>query len=381
MWRSQNRRRLLLGLAISLLAHALLLLGPRRPPLSPVQPPVDVVELELVFEDAQVPDAAIEEGESQASRVTHSGPVGDLPPAITPGPRVPASSAAAPRQQEPTPEQGEVVRQEEDGVWREEALPKLDLVYRPKVDPGGTLEGIPEGSTDGDLEGDATSEARQIEERLEGFFRDKRAEERARFRAEPALVELRQRFERQFSVPMEVLDEAPQSPNLGLGGAAQAYLSQAQRYGETGNPYEEDGFAPGAPDALDTVASTVFRYGRADATFGPPVSSTTATLTTLVVRIEVVRLDEGIEVRLLEGSGVPRFDRLALEQARREVERMSFPARVQRTRWAFISSLRVTPPSPVVGCSLDQAFIPQECFYPGSKHQRSRVLLEAVYAE
>lgn len=40
-----------------------------------------------------------------------------------------------------------------------------------------------------------------------------------------------------------------------------------------------------------------------------------------------------------------------------------------------------TPPGPVVGCSIDQAFVPQECFYPGSKHQRSRVYLEALYLD
>lgn len=266
-------------------------------------------------------------------------------------------------------------RREEDGVWREEALPKLDLVYRPKLEPGAVPEGAPEEAL-GEV-----SEGREIEDRLQAYFRDKRAEEYARSRVEPVIVELRQRLEQKFTVPMEVLEEAPSSPSLGLGAGMRAYATQAERYGATGNPYGEGLLAPGSPEGPDTLASTVFRFRHADAELAPPVSSTSATVTTLVVRIEVVRGEEGIEARILESSGVPRFDPLALEQVRRELLRLTLPPEVRRMRWAFASTLRVTPPGPTVGCSIDQAFIPQECFYPGSKHQRSRVHLEAIYAD
>lgn len=240
----------------------------------------------------------------------------------------------------PAPGERVVERRREDGVWREEALPRLDLDLRPKFD----LE--PDEAHAEHPGAGAPSEGRQIEERLEAYFRDQRAEEHARSRADPALMELRRRLEGQFTVPMEVLEDAPTNPTLGLGGAARAYLSQAQRYGATGNPYEEDFLAPGAPGALDTVASSLFRYGNADADWEPPISATTATVTTLVARIEVRREEEGVEARIVESSGVPRFDRLALERIREELERRPPPEEARRTRWAFVSSLRVTRPAP-----------------------------------
>jgi hypothetical protein len=377
----KDRERWLLGIAVSLLAHALLL-WPHSDRLSVVPPAPTPIELEILQKEPSVevgtppqrpepePVADSTVG-GQSDGGAPAAPRGDRPPTVVPEPMEPAGRAS---EDEP------VVRREEDGVWREEALPKLDLVYRPKA----PLEEVPSGEADDVSEGEreAASVGRRIEERLEGFFRDKRAEEHARSRAEPAIVELRRRLEQRFSVPMEVLEEAPKGqPNLGLGGSLRAYAVQAQRYGATGNPYEEGILAPGSPEALDTPASTQFRFSNADVSREPLVSSTTATVTTLVARIEVVRGEDGVEARVLEGSGVPRFDRLALEQVRRELERVKLPPEVRRMRWAFVSTLRVTPPGPTVGCSIDQAFVPQECFYPGSKHQRSRVHLEALYLD
>lgn len=366
MKRGQNRRRLLLGLVVSLLAHGLLLLMPAGRP--PAPPPPTPIEFELLYTEAPSGPASEELGApvEEARRVpapraeTPSVETREFPPAAEPAPK-----------EAPPPERGPVVRREEDGVWRDEALPQLDLDYRPKPPVTADEKGEPEGIE--------ISEGRRIEERLEAYFREKRAEENARSRVEPAVAELRRRFDKRFSVLMEVLEGAPKNSNLGLGDAIRAYAIQAQRYGATGNPYEEDFLAPGAPGGPDTVASTVFRYRHADATRGPPISATGTTLTTLVARIEVERGAEGGEARVLEGSGVLRFDRLALEQVRRELLRVELPEDVKRMRWAFVSSLRVTPPGPTVGCSFDQAFIPQECFYPGSKHQRSRVYLEAIY--
>lgn len=374
----RDRKRLLLGIAVSLLVHGLVLVPSGDPP--PAAPPT-TIELEILHDEPSLQASAPVEAEDPEPAAGSSvGAVaerralaaqarGDRPPVVRPEPEEAAETVS---------EEPPIVRREEDGVWREEALPKLDLVYRPKAPlDHEAVEETPEGARRA-----GASAGREIEERLEGYFRDKRAEEHARSRAEPAVVELRQRLEQRFEVPMEVLDETPESTlDLGLGDSLRAYAAQARRYGETGNPYEDGILAPGSPESLDTPASTQFRFLNADANPEPPVSSTTVTVTTLVARIEVVREEDGVEARVQEGSGVPRFDRLALDRVRRELERVELPSEVRRMRWAFVSTLRVTPPGPVVGCSIDQAFVPQECFYPGSKHQRSRVYLEALYLD
>lgn len=266
-----DRKHLSFGIALSLLVHGMLLwLPPRRP--SPESPSTETIELEFVYEEApaEAPEARPEEAPAV-------GPARGRPPAEGPAVARPASGKSPSEAQRdlppsveadsrrPAPEKEPVVRREEDGVWREEALPRLDLDCRPKLPPP-EVEEAPEG----DGEGSAISEAEQIEDRLEEYFRDKRAEENARSRVEPAIAQLRQRLDRRFTVPMEVLEEAPRNFNLGVGDALRAYLIQAKRYGETGNPYGEDFLAPGAPGGPDTVASTVFRYRHADAAKAPP---------------------------------------------------------------------------------------------------------------
>lgn len=362
--RGPDRRQLLIGLLASVALHALLiLLPPRRETPAPSPRPI---ELELVYTEPSEPP--------QEEILPGPGPAAVPAPAPAPPTRAPKappqteSAAAGPEgSQGATP----VEEQAAPSFRREEEAP-LDLAYRPSHPP----------PTEPDVHVEpAPSEAREIEARLETYYRDKRAEEHARTRAEPALVELRERLDRRFSVPREILEEAPGSSDLGMGDALRAYAVQAERYGATGNPYGEGPLAPGSPEGPETLASEVFRHRNADAELGAPISRTSATITRLVARIEVARSGAGIEARVWESSGVPRFDRLALEEVRRELARVELPPEVQRTRWAFVSTLRVTPPSLTVGCSFDQAFIPQECFYPGSKHQRSRVLLEAVYLE
>ncbi|HLV60190.1 MAG TPA: hypothetical protein VKY51_02175 [Fredinandcohnia sp.] len=269
------------------------------------------------------------------------------------------------------------MRREEPTDLGPDAFRRLDLDYRPRVEAEPGADEAP----DGPASTDPREEARAIEERLETYFRDRRAEEHARTRVQPEVAELRKRLERRFTIPMEVLEEVPTDHNLGLSDALRVYATQAERYAATGNPYGDGLLAPGAPEGPETIASEIFRLQHADAELEPPISSTTATVTTLVVRIEILRTDEGFEARVLESSGVPRFDALALEQVRRELARVTLPPDVRRMRWALASTLRVTPPGPTIGRSIDQAFIPQECFYPGSKHQWSRVYLEALYLD
>ena len=88
------------------------------------------------------------------------------------------------------------------------------------------------------------------------------------------------------------------------------------------------------------------------------------------------------EIRLHRSSGSPAFDRAALDAARTLAEgALEAPPDGSTTIWAFEASLRITPPAPIVGCSFDAGFIPQECFYPMSRHLKHGVKLLGVWHE
>lgn len=360
-------RRSYAAAVLSLLLHLALFLalrGEKRAP--PGTPPI---ELEIVVVQAPKQEEA-EPGQEVGERIAEAA----APP--RPSPRTERGAApsrgdlppeAPPAEPPPGPERAPP-RREEDGVWREAPPPTLDLyprVVAPELEPSPARE---EPTT---------------EDRLHGLFDEDRAKERALKRADPELVELRRTFERHFSVPLEYLDEAPRMTSqmpMNVDGAVKAWFDQAQAYGAEGNPYGDGPLVPGARGSIaDEVRE--FRLRQDSPGPDPLISETTATTQRLVAQIEILHGEDGafLEVRLVKGSGVPRYDRLALRQAEEAARRSPGTDGARRSIWAFFALLKTTPPAPIAGCSVDPYFIPQECFYPGSKHMRTRVVLEAIH--
>ncbi|HEY0838587.1 MAG TPA: TonB C-terminal domain-containing protein [Vulgatibacter sp.] len=227
---------------------------------------------------------------------------------------------------------------------------------------------------------------RQIERRLAELFAEDRAVETARSRADAYWLGLRQRMEKGFAPPMEIVEAGPGSGSAGMQGAIDSYRAQASAYAATGTPYGDDPLVPGgrrgfALEAADEVSSRVFGAPLPEA-IGE--SSVFSRRLVAVVEVEQDRDGSLAGVRLVSSSGIPAYDRLALEQARdpRTVSAAELgppPAQGRRTKWAFASTLRIIPPLPMAGCSIDAYFMPGECFWPLKKILRHRVSLLAIY--
>ncbi len=89
---------------------------------------------------------------------------------------------------------------------------------------------------------------------------------------------------------------------------------------------------------------------------------------------------------LAGSSGNKAYDKMALDKAETmtagesdEDELGPPPKALRRTLWAFESDFSQIPPVPVVGCSFDAYFVPEDCFYPLKKFVKPRVKLRAIY--
>jgi len=407
-----GRLRFGAAMAVSAVVHGLLLLAlwlapapvtPRPPPAG--QRPIEVVILEVPPAADREPhpeggapasgevreasaaaspsagDATIAADEVQSLAVEGIASREDAPPPTPPaGGEAPAqgSSAVAASATGGSPEGSITVVPEEEprSVDDRFRLPReLDLrapLAPPPDEPAPAAPQVPE--------------ERRIERRLDELFAEDRAVETAKHRADAYWLDLRHRLERGFAPPQELLEAGPGSDSAGMRGAIDSYRAEAAAFGASGTPYGDAPLEPGgrrgfAHEVVDEVATRVFRRPQDVA-----IGDSSLLSRTLVAVVELEQGADGslVEARLVSSSGIPAYDRIALGHARdgRVVAAEALgppPAQGRRTRWAFTSALRIVPPAPIVGCSFDAHFIPQDCFYPLKRFVRHRVRLLAVY--
>jgi|GEM_PF-4031549 len=377
-----GRRRFGAAIVASAVVHGLLLLALwLAPPLEPPAPtPQAPIEIEIVESPPPEP-----EGASPGALETANEAPGRAAPDTRAEPRAPRVAAkvgapsSGPRPRgDGAPEGSLTVVPEEpprpiDERFRE---PKeLDLrlpVAPPQDEPAPAAPPLPED--------------RRIEQRLNELFAEDRAVETARSRPDGYWFQLRHRLEKDFSPPMEIVEAGPGSDNAGMKGAIDSYLSEAAAFGATGTPYGDDPLVPGgrrgfAHEVADDVATRVFNRPQQEA-----IGDTAYLSRKLVAVVEIEQGPDGSlsGAHLVSSSGIPAYDRIALDHVGKGGAAFAEalgppPPQGRRTRWAFTSMLRIVPPAPIVGCSVDAYFIPQECFYPMKKILRHRVRLLAVY--
>ncbi|WP_157370417.1 hypothetical protein [Vulgatibacter incomptus] len=229
-------------------------------------------------------------------------------------------------------------------------------------------------------------EGRRIEKRLEELFAEDRAVETAKNRADPYWFDLRRRLEREFSVPLDLVEDGPGNGTLGLQGAIDTYRAQAKAYANSGNPHGDGPLVPGsrrgmAQELRDELAEGVFGEPLAEA-----IGDRSLFSRELVTVVELEQASDGsiLDVRLITKSGSPGHDQIALDHMRTDGAAAASdlgapPAQGRRTRWAFTSSLWIVPPLPMVGCGFDAQFMPTTCVYPLKKNLKHRVRLLAIY--
>jgi hypothetical protein len=390
-----------LALLASLLAHAGFLAwagrSPRRGP-----PPVVPIELELV----EVPPAAapVPAGEAIVTRPLDSGarlpprgrasrrPGGAVEPAAPPpspgsgpGPAVATGAPGPVVAPEATvlPPAPEAPAESPPPAARETVLagrePDLSLRWPA---PGGPGEGdagpAGEGGA-GEPGGRAAEppEAERLARRVETMLTADAPFRRARESADPYWIEVKNRLQREFVVPAEVVEDRPGG---GFGPQtrefARAYLAAAERYGKTGSWQDPDlMYAPHAK-AIADIAADLPQFESTPKERIEPGEDATRIVSW--VRVSFAPDGAVLSISLDRSSGVPAHDRLAMEAAESLPNLGPRPVDQADTLWAFETALWIVPPAPVAGCALDATFVPGPCFYPLKRMVRSRVRLEAV---
>ena len=231
---------------------------------------------------------------------------------------------------------------------------------------------------------------KRVAGRIDGFAQSFNAHERA---AVPDVYwrNLRDEMAKGFEVPYEVLDQGGRGGGR-MAAVAEQYGRDLGSYGKTGNPFAGEAGAPGSPLSLqqDVARQQLAGRGLSETALGQVEMLTrglrTASSQHLIARILISQREDGTlaDVALVDGSGNPVYDRLALQQAKamakKKLETLGpLPAVGRRTLWAFDTDFSVMPPLPIAGCALDAYFIPRDCFYPLKKTARTRINLEAIY--
>jgi hypothetical protein len=389
-----------LALLASILAHGAFLAWEGRAPRREA-PPVVPIELEIVEVPAAAPASA---GEAIVTRPPEPG--AGLPPRGRASPRpggarepaaTPSSPAPGPRSTVAARAPGPVVAAEATApspapeapaeppppAARETVLagrePDLSLRWPAPEGPGEGGAGPAGEGGAGEPGGTAADlpEAERLARRVETMLTADAPFRRARESADPYWIEVKNRLQREFVVPAEVVEDRPGG---GFGPQnrdfARAYLARAERYGKTGNWQDPDlTYAPHARAFANIDADLPLFESTPKERIEPGED---ATRIVSWVRVSFGPDGAVLSISLDRSSGVPAHDRLALEAAESLPNLGPRPADQSDTLWAFETALWIVPPAPVAGCALDAYFMPGPCFYPLKRMVRSRVRLEAV---
>ena len=233
-----------------------------------------------------------------------------------------------------------------------------------------------------------------VKRRIEGWFSDEKAKQRAQTGRDSYWQTVEDRLRHGFDPGWDVLDRGPKAGRSGLGTFFDTWQQQAASYGRTGNPFTGAPDAPGATKPLNEEFTALANEDRGlrggsfsmmPQLFNGLVAGGTTSGQVgpnhLVALVRITLREDGslFAVELAGGSGNRVYDRLALAKAR-SLDMLQLgrapPALV--TLWAFETDFTQVPPVPLAGCALDD-FIPKNCWVPLQKRVRSRVRLMAIF--
>jgi hypothetical protein len=385
--RGTERRRSAAALGASLALHALLLavlvlegVG-TRPPAAPR--PAPPLEITLVPRE-RAPVVEPPRTSSRSARAPSDRGSTGSPPAEREPARPDPSTGSGEGRGSPAAPRGSASWRAAEGLGE---APRGALALR----PGGrarSLEPDPEPpQRDPSLPEDPEVAAARGKRRLDAWFEDLKAIDRARVAPDAYWSQLRERLGAGPEVPWDVLDRggdgAPRAIAGGLGDALASYQRQAERWAATGRL---DVPAPSRADVAREVADPAGVSETARALLAPGRSGGSFLGTGLLALVSITQGEDGAvrAVELVRGSGNHVYDALVLARAQAlapDAPRLlgAPPGGSRRTLWAFATRLELFPPIPVAGCGFDATFRPTGCFYPLKKSVRTQVSLQAVY--
>jgi hypothetical protein len=235
-----------------------------------------------------------------------------------------------------------------------------------------------------------------VARRVEGWFSDVKAKERAQVRDSYWQV-IENALGRGFDPGWDVFEQGPKAPHSKVSAFVESWKRQAEAYGRSGNPFAELPDAPGMRKPLhdEFIGLANEDRGLGSVSLGdtlhplPQIGMVVAAGTTsgqnwhssLVALVRITQREDGslFAVELVGSSGNAIYDRLVLGQARSlGTLQLGRPPQGLDTLWAFETNFTQIPPVPIAGCALDD-FIPKNCWYPLQKRAHSRVRLQAIY--
>ena len=379
-------RRWWVALAGALALHAVLLVAvaiSSREKQAPPKPKVLQVELRKLAPPERTPQVEPVPAPPKSTpkrRVTEAEP---HPPAALPTPTVSPQDARVDRWQE----------WHAAGIDRSGGRLSLQLQHPESALPGHDEAGNGGLVREKSREEQLAEEKSTVERRIEGWFSDEKAKQRAQSGRDAYWQTVEDRLRQGFDPGWDVLDQGPKRSRL--GAFFETWQKQAASYGQTGNPFAG---VPGAPGTTRPLNEEFIRLANEDrglrsASSFPImpqlfnmlyVGSTAAGEkgpNGLVALVRITLREDGslFAVELAGTSGNAAYDRLALGKAR---ALSMLPLGVAPpglvTLWAFETDFTQVPPVPIAGCALDD-FIPKNCWVPLQKQIRSRVRLMAIF--
>jgi hypothetical protein len=258
-------------------------------------------------------------------------------------------------------------------------------------EPGNDLSGLVREKS---REEKLAEESSTVKRRIEGWFSDEKAKQRAQTGRDAYWQAVEDSLRRGFDPGWDVLDQDRNGPRSRLGVFFDTWRKQAASYGRTGNPFAGVSGAPGATRPLNeefvelanedrglrggsfSMMPQLFSLLVAGSTISGQVGPNN-----LVALVRITLREDGslFAVELAGSSGNRGYDRLALGKARSlNMLRLGVAPPALVTLWAFETDFMQAPPVPVAGCALD-GFIPKNCWGPLQRQVRSRVRLMAIF--
>ncbi|HYS10092.1 MAG TPA: energy transducer TonB [Myxococcales bacterium] len=232
-----------------------------------------------------------------------------------------------------------------------------------------------------------------VSRRIEGWFSDEKARQRARTDRDAYWQAVEDGLRRGFDPGWDVVGQGPNVPKSRLGVFLDTWQKQAASYGATGNPFAGVPGAPGTVRPLHQEFTALANEDRGlrgvsfnptvpifDLVFaGAPTGGQPFWPNSLVALVRITLREDGslFGAELAGSSGNPAYDRLALGKAR-SVGKLALRPPALVTLWAFETDFAQAPPLPIAGCALDD-FVPKNCWAPLQRRVRSRVRLMAIY--
>lgn len=282
------------------------------------------------------------------------------------------------------PEPGSTAWLEAEGLSPAQAAPR-PIGLAPPRGAGAAAAGSPQRpDLDPSLTEDRGLAAARVKDRIDGWFQELKAADRAENLPDVYWTGLRERLEAGWQVGWGVLDQGPEEDGVVSGSRVGQALESWQREAERWARGTEPASTAGPPElqGLEAARSLLSAHGLG----GPGKPARALFVTELVTRVELEQGPDGAisSYRLVESSGNSAHDALVLARLRAlaadEAERLGPPPEQgRRTRWAVRTRFEMVPPVPLAGCGFDAVFRITGCFYPLQRTVKGAVRLERVY--